>query len=192
MFDKRQFFTKTDMAPLIGRILRHRADPKKYVSFVYTDMTRQRKKTISRKKTSHNKKPLQNIAVAKDDLDRLEFHRNAAALMPDPKDKHPGIAVLVETLKGSAGQLFCSCNTRRPQTCSHLKALSRILSAYRRQIDADTLADDFRASFWYWFAETMADGFSGGTDTVRLAAAAQGSEQALAIMSASGERLLTY
>ena len=154
-------------------------------------MIRQRKKTVSRKKTGQNKKPLQNIAVAKEDLDRLEFHRNAAALMPDPKDTHPGIAVIVQTAKRNSGQRFCSCSTRNSQTCSHLKALSRILSTFRQQIETDSPADDFRASFWHRFAETMADGSSDGTDSVRLAPV-HGSREALAIVSASGERLLTY
>jgi len=154
-------------------------------------MPRQSKKTVSRKKNNRKKKPPQNLAVTKEDLDRLEFHRNAAALMPDPGDKHPGIAVLVQTSKRNAGQRFCSCSTRNSQTCSHLKALSRILSAYRQQIEANSPADDFRASFWYRFAETMADGSSAGTDTVRPAAV-PGSRGALAIVNASGERLLTY
>jgi len=154
-------------------------------------MTRQRKNTAARKKTSRTKKPLQNPAVSREDLGRLEFHRNAVALMPAPQDTHPGIAVRVETLKGSAGQLFCSCNTQRPQTCSHLKALSRIMWAYRQQMDADSPADDFKASFWHRLAEAMADGFSDGAGTVRLSAV-QGSKEELAIVSATGERLLTY
>lgn len=155
-------------------------------------MARQRKKSVSQKRLPQNKAPLQKCPVSKADLDRLEFHRNAAALMPDPKDKRPGVAILVEALRGRAGQRFCSCNARRSQTCSHLKEFSRILLAYRQQIEKNTPADDFKASFWYRFAEVMADGASMKADAVRLAAASHETEQALLVVSASGERLLTY
>ena len=155
-------------------------------------MVRQRKKSVSQKRLPQNKAPLQKCPVSKADLDRLEFHRNAAALMPDPKDKRPGVAILVEALKGSTGQRFCSCSARRSQTCSHLIEFSRILLAYRQQIEKNTPADDFKASFWYRFAELMADGYSMKADAVRLTADSHGTEQALLVVSASGERLLTY
>jgi superfamily II DNA or RNA helicase len=112
--------------------------------------------------------------------------------MPDPKDKRPGVAILVEALGRSVGQQFCYCNAQRSQTCSHLKELHQILSAYRHQIEKNTPADDFKASFWYRFAEVMADGVSMKADAVRLADASHGAEQALLVVSASGERLLTY
>ncbi|MCG7853950.1 MAG: hypothetical protein MIO92_15625, partial [Methanosarcinaceae archaeon] len=155
-------------------------------------MARHRKKTVSRKRSLPQKTSREKPQVPRTDLDRLEFHRNAAALMPDPKDKRPGVAILVEALKGRTGQRFCSCNTRRSQTCSHLKEFSRILLAYRQQIEKNTPADDFKASFWYRFAEVMADGASMKADAVRLAGAFHGTEQALLIVSKSGERLLTY
>jgi SNF2 family DNA or RNA helicase len=112
--------------------------------------------------------------------------------MPDPKDKRPGVAILVEALGGRVGQRFCSCNARRSQTCSHLIEFSRILLAYRQQIEKSTPADDFKASFWYRFAELMAYGSSMKTDAVRLTAVSHGIEQALLVVNASGERLLTY
>ncbi len=155
-------------------------------------MAIQRKKNVSQKRLPKNKAPLQKCPVSKADLDRLEFHRNAVALMPDPKDNHPGVAILVEALKGRAGQRFCSCNTRRSKTCSHFIEFSRILLAYRQQIEKNTPAEDFKASFWYRFAKVMADGSSMKSDAVRLAPASHGIEQPLLMVSPSGERLLTY
>ena len=112
--------------------------------------------------------------------------------MPNPKDKRPGIAILVEAPRRSVGQRFCSCNAGRSHTCSHLREMPRILSAYRQQIKENTPADDFRASFWYRFAEVMAAGASIKTYTFRLTTASHGSGQALVVVSATGERLLTY
>ena len=155
-------------------------------------MARQYKKNVSRKRRSQTKQTLQTHPVSKADLDRLEFHRHAAALMPDPKDKRPGVAILVEPLERSAGQQFCYCNARRSRTCPHLKDLHRIFSAYREQIGKNTPADDFKSSFWSRFAEVMADGASMKADAVRLAAASHGTEQALLVVNASGEQLLTY
>ena len=155
-------------------------------------MARQRKKSVSKKRLPQNKASLQKCPVSKADLDRLEFHRNAAALMPDPKDKRPGVAIRVEALKGRVDQRFCSCGARRSQTCSHLIEFSRILPAYRQQIKKNTPADDFEASFWYRFAKVMADGFSIKADAVRLATVSHGTEQALLVLNTSGERLLTY
>jgi len=149
-------------------------------------------KNVFQKRPPQNKEPLQKCPVSKADLDRLEFHRNAAALMPDPKDKHPGVAILVEALKGSTGQRFCSCNARRSKTCSHLLEFSRIFLAYQQQIEQSPPADDFKASFWYRFAKVMADGASMKADAVRLAVASHETEQALLVVSPSGERLLTY
>jgi SNF2 family DNA or RNA helicase len=155
-------------------------------------MASHRKKTVSRKRSIPQKTSREKPQVPQTDLDRLEFHRNAAALMPDPKDKRPGVAILVEALRGRVGQRFCSCHARRSQTCSHLKEFPRILLAYRQQVEENTPADDFKASFWYRFAEVMADGSSMKADTVRLTTASHGSGQPLVVISDSGKRLLTY
>ena len=84
--------------------------------------------------------------VSEYDLDRLEFHRNAVALMPDPQDARPGIAIMIEAPSGRVGQQFCSCSTARSKTCSHLKELSRVFPAFRKKIGEKTLADDFKSS----------------------------------------------
>jgi len=160
--------------------------------FFWIIMDRQHKKTVSRKRSISKKALREKPPVSQADLDRLEFHRNAVALMPDPKDKLPGVSILVEALKGRTDQQFCSCNTPRSQTCPHLRELPRILSVYRQQIEANTPADDFRASSWYRFAEVMANGPSTKADTIRLAKTSHGSGQELVVVSASGGRLLTY
>ena len=155
-------------------------------------MAKQRKKTVSRERSLPKKVSREKPPVSKADLDRLEFHRNAAALMPDPKDKRPGVAILVEAVSGRAGQRFCSCHARRSQTCSHLKEFPRILLAYRQQIEKNTPADDFRASFWYQFAEVMSDESSTKADSVRMTTVSHESGPALVVVNAAGERLLTY
>ena len=41
--------------------------------------------------------------VSDEDFHRLEFHRHAVALMPDPADKRPGVAVRLEAAAGRHG-----------------------------------------------------------------------------------------
>jgi SNF2 family DNA or RNA helicase len=159
---------------------------------IQSTMAKQRKKIVSRKRSLQKKPVPEKQPVSRTDLDRLEFHRNATAVMPDSKDKWPGIAIQAEGSGRSAGQQFCSCRRTRRKTCSHLKDLNRILSAYRQQIKEKTLSDDFRAGIWYRFAKVMADGFSSKADTVRLATVSHGSGKALIVLSPSGERLMTY
>lgn len=52
-------------------------------------------------KTKARRRPLKGTATIKPptsavDFNRLEFHRTAIALMPDPADRRPGIAYQVE------------------------------------------------------------------------------------------------
>ena len=63
------------------------------------------------------------------DFSRLEFHRNAVALMPDPADRRPGIAFQVDGGPKKVAQQFCSCRTSGTATCAHEKELSRLLAA---------------------------------------------------------------
>jgi len=126
--------------------------------------------------------------VSTEDLNRIEFHRNAVALMPDPADKRPGIAVRVEAPNGRAGQQYCSCSVSRTKTCPHLKDLSRILGRFRDKNHTTILDDDFRSSLWYRFARTLADGTGIKPESIRVAAAGS----VLKVFSGSGDPLLTY
>ena len=147
------------------------------------------KKTKKSKKTQPSTKALQaKHPVSNEDLNRLEFHRNAVALMPGPEDKWPGIAIRVEASSGRAGQEYCSCRGSRSKTCSHLKDLSRILGGVRDKNKKTTLDDDFRASIWYRFAKTIADGTPVKPETIRVAATGM----VLKVFSESEDPFLTY
>ena len=94
-------------------------------------MTKTKKKKKSKKKQPSTKALQVKHPVSNEDLNRLEFHRNAVALMPGSGDKWPGIAIRVEASSGRVGQQHCSCRGSRSKTCSHLKDLSRILGRVR-------------------------------------------------------------
>ncbi|MGD1972698.1 MAG: hypothetical protein PVG73_01415, partial [Desulfobacterales bacterium] len=64
-------------------------------------MPRTSRKKGTRIKSSLSKKRVVDPRVSGGDLNRLEFHRQALALMPAPDDKDPGVAVMVDD-KGPA------------------------------------------------------------------------------------------
>ena len=64
-------------------------------------------------------------AMTESALDRIEFHRHALALMPDPADRRPGIAYFVKGSRSEPGQRFCSCSISRTRTCPHLLGLTK-------------------------------------------------------------------
>jgi SNF2 family DNA or RNA helicase len=131
-------------------------------------------------------------SISESDSDRLEFHRNAAALMPDPADRFPGIAIQVRAQAGSTGQRFCSCRTGRSKTCAHLKDLSRILSGADKKIEAESLYEDFRKSIWYRLAEALAEGSPETPETVTLRNARCNDSPVIEVLGRSGHRLMSY
>ncbi|UCF92000.1 MAG: DEAD/DEAH box helicase [Desulfobacterales bacterium] len=126
------------------------------------------------------------------DLHRLEFHRNALALMPDPRDKRPGIAIRVDAPRGRVDQQFCTCSTARSRTCSHLKELSQVVLALQRKQGITNLSDDFKSSIWYRLASVLAEGLRETPQTIRMMTAHHGDQEALEVFSRGGDRLLVY
>ncbi|MBW1699838.1 MAG: DEAD/DEAH box helicase [Deltaproteobacteria bacterium] len=140
-----------------------------------------------------NKSDNQATCVSSADLSRLEFHRNAVALMPDPKDRHPGIAIYVQASSGSVSQQFCSCRTTRSKTCEHLKELSRLAAVFQKKLNGSSLNDDFIESVWYRLASVMAEGCSTRPETVHLRTVRRDDgTEILEILNKQEDRLLSY
>ena len=144
----------------------------------------QNKRKFFKKRLSPNKSTEKSRPVSKFDLDRLEFHRNAVALMPDPQDRRPGIAIRVEALTGQVGQQFCSCRTPRSKTCPHLKELSRVFSAFQDKVQKKAIADEFKSSIWYRLATVMADGSRETPETVKLSTAYRADRNVMEVFNA--------
>jgi len=144
-------------------------------------------------KRSASSRPLTtNPSVNQVDLARLEFHRNAVALMPDPQDKRPGIAIRVEARGGRVDQQFCSCSISQSRTCAHLKDLSRLVHAWQQKLGEKEPDEDFKSSIWYRLAGILADESSETPATIRPLAVCHEKKDAILVLGGSGERLLTY
>ena len=130
--------------------------------------------------------------VLAEDFHRLEFHRHAVALMPDPADKRPGVAVRVEAAGGYVEQQSCSCRISTVATCVHLKELHRLARAFQEKLGNRKVYEDFAASTWYHLAGILAGESRETPKTVRLMTVRHDDQEAVTVAGRSGDRLLTY
>jgi len=131
-------------------------------------------------------------SAAKGDFQRLEFHRQAAALMPDPADKHPGVAFRVEGGPQAVAQEFCSCSPSRSKTCAHRKELSRLLADFQKQRGHKSLPEEFRSSHWHVLASILAEEDGDTLQSIRLKATRYGNRETFMIFGSRAEPLLIY
>ncbi|MDO9264524.1 MAG: hypothetical protein Q7U02_11200, partial [Desulfosalsimonadaceae bacterium] len=85
---------------------------------------------------------------------RMEFHRHAAALLPEAKDGDPGVAVMAVSEKTGTASFTCNCrNYRACKTCNHIKIMKSMTTA------GDVLEIDRRSrkSVWYQMAGVLND-----------------------------------
>ena len=126
------------------------------------------------------------------DFSRLEFHRNAVALMPDPADRLPGIAFQVEGDTKKVDQQFCSCRTSGAPTCSHQKELSRVLVARQGEPADRIFYDNFQTGLWHRLASVLAEEMRETPATIRLAVIKSGRQNKVKVIGSRNRTLLTY
>jgi superfamily II DNA or RNA helicase len=110
-----------------------------------------------KKGNQHTKKAIKDFNL-EDALSRLEFHRDALALLPEKDDKRPGLAVLIPNEKDGQYTRFCSCNLSKKATCPHILELMKVYRALDKPMNGKTPHTDFRSSIWYSLAEVLSDG----------------------------------
>lgn len=127
-------------------------------------------------------------------LERIEFHRNAIALLPDPGDPRPGIAVFILGGKKMADiQRFCTCSLSKHSTCDHLLALSQAMKAVRKRCAGRTMDEEFRASPWYRLASFLTQGTGDAVSKLCLSTyGARDKGKRIALKNTAGTTLLTY
>jgi SNF2 family DNA or RNA helicase len=126
------------------------------------------------------------------DFNRLEFHRNAAALMPDTADRRPGIAFQVDGGPQKVDQQFCTCRTSGAATCSHQKELSRVLAAWQNESTKSSFYADFQTGLWHRLAALLAEEVRETPVTIRLAVTHSGGRNSIEVIGSSNRSLLSY
>ncbi len=150
-----------------------------------------RKKNTEHKPTAA-KKGTFKPAISEKDLTRFEFHRQALALMPDPEDKDPGVAVRVDD-EGPALEFFnCNCAKSHKTTCAHIKKLEAVYRFKQSMLGNNTLERDFRESIWHQIATVIAEGSNDTPQTVRSQSISENGQHVLKVYGSLDEELLTY
>jgi len=136
------------------------------------------------------KRPSQNQAVTETDFARIEFHRHGLALFPDPADKRPGIALLVEDDSSGMTHRFCSCAVSEKRTCPHLQKLKKLQKALLKRLNEKTLEVDFRSSIWYRLAEILWEGSTETPESVHIHPVSLNGVRILRVSASSGQEML--
>lgn len=150
-------------------------------------MTQPRKTTIASRPDRRSSRRKESAAIA----DRIEFHRNGVALLPQHHDANQGVALAVLSEKSALSYRGCSCGKARSKTCRHIKALSALLKAYRSRQDTIGLSDEFRTSVWYQLGKLLADADRIPRESVRFIDHATG-ETPLEIVDRQDQVLVFY
>jgi superfamily II DNA or RNA helicase len=146
---------------------------------------RKKKKTSARKKSNKPK-------VTQKDLALFEFHRHAVALLPEPEDENPGVAIMVAHKDPMQSSITCNCSGTGTPTCSHVKKLAAVYHFSQSLLGGKTLEQDFRETVWYELGAHMADGSREKPQTVSSKLVSEEGRQVLKINDSKGEELLTY
>lgn len=120
------------------------------------------------------------------DFNRLEFHRNAVALMPAPADRRPGIAFEVDGGPKNAAQQFCSCRTSGAATCAHQKELFRVLAARQGAAAERSFYDNFQSGLWHRLATVLAEEERETPAIIRLAVIKSASRNSVKVIGCAG------
>ena len=143
-------------------------------------------------KTTLPKKKNVGPKISEGDLNRFEFHRQALALMPDPADKDPGVAVMVDDKGPALDVLNCNCAKSRKTTCTHIKKLAAVYRFKQSMLGDNTLEQNFKESIWHQIAAAVADGSGDTPQTVTSRLASENGQKVLKVYGALGDELITY
>jgi superfamily II DNA or RNA helicase len=149
------------------------------------------KKTTELKSTPAQRKSTRP-EISEKDLTRFEFHRHALALMPEPADKDPGVAVRIDGDGPALELLNCNCAQSAKRTCRHVKQLIAIHQFLSSKLGDRSIEQNFRESIWHRIAATMADGSGYTPQTVYSRAASENGREVLKIYGSQDEQVLVY
>ncbi len=123
---------------------------------------------------------------------QLEFHRHGFALVPDPADRNPGVALLIEGDQEVPERRFCSCSVSRKRACKHILKLASLCEVFRKKHGDRTPAEAFRTSPWRRLAEFMAEGCRETADSVRFQFVEEAYGRILRAADSGGQEILRY
>ncbi len=150
-------------------------------------------KTATRKSTAI-KKSVRSVPEIdlETDLDRLEFHRLAFALMPRRGDRKPGVAVMAAAEGARFAFRGCSCNRFSRKVCPHILELERLLEEAEKKIGGLHFDDKFGASLWFRLAKIFSEPSRAKPDETRFEEQTLAGKSVLCFFDDKDRELLTY
>lgn len=133
-----------------------------------------------------------NVLSFAESLQRIDFYRNGIALLPDPGDKHPGVALFLEVGPSGPQRRFCDCDTSHGRTCSHILELSNIYRNLAKLPDNPVSYDAFKRSFWYQLGGLLVDMRSDGSIGFHERHTVLENPSLLRVSEKNGPELFTY
>jgi superfamily II DNA or RNA helicase len=158
------------------------------------------------RKASINQNAGSEQVIAQQDMEHLEFHRHALALLPEPGDTRPGVAYFVKGHEHKPEWQFCSCNVSKRRTCAHTLRLTEIYKTLQKNLKGRSLAEDFKSSIWYRLARIMGEGSRITAESIHIQSVdarferyaphsksdTDGSGRYMKISSRDGEEMISY
>jgi len=130
--------------------------------------------------------------VSEKNLERLEFHRHAMALMPEPADKTPGVVFYVDGDKFTPAERFCTCSASKRRTCKHMSAFSRLYRTFKKAIESKRREDGFRASIWHKLATVIAESSTETPGSVRMRFIGSNHRRIVKVLNSKGQEMVSY
>ncbi len=136
-------------------------------------------------------------AISDRDLARIEFHRNAIALLPEADEKTPGVATALVERGFKITSRSCTCEIARKRTCAHVRKLTAICTHYHKQLGKKSLEEDFRASIWYLMASVFIEDCRDTPAAVKMITAPEPDSKnrdanVIKVFNSRDEEMLTY
>lgn len=130
--------------------------------------------------------------LSPDEMDRIEFHRQALALLPVTDDKHPGVATFAKNRRGDDVDRYCTCSVYKRTTCRHILELAGVYKTLQARLGPWGLNREFRDSIWYRLADIIAAGSKLQLLSIGLEAGRSGQQKIVRVSDSHGNEVLTY
>ncbi|MFH0725485.1 MAG: DEAD/DEAH box helicase [Pseudomonadota bacterium] len=121
---------------------------------------------------------------------RMEFHRNGLALLPDPDDSHPGVAYQIGDSRTPHSVRHCTCRQFRRNTCPHILALAAMERELGPQNGLNDLFERFQSGMWHSLAVILAEDSRTSLDAIHIRRGNPPSEPPVRIVDNTGEWML--
>jgi hypothetical protein len=109
-----------------------------------------------------------NITASPADYQLLEFHRQAVALLPDPGDPRPGLAIITPGKRPGTEKGSCTCSGLSESNCLHVKRLAATRYNYSKKLSCLNLEEDFKKSVWHKLAVCLGENSNETLRTITL------------------------